>query len=47
MSAKDAIYLLEKLGLKVVVHGQGKVSRQSVLAGTPSTKGRKIELYLS
>lgn len=47
MSGKDAIYLLEKLGLKVVVHGKGKVSRQSVLAGTRVTKGRKIILHLS
>lgn len=47
MSAKDAIYLLEKLGMGVVIHGKGKVSRQSILAGTRVTKGRKIELYLS
>ncbi len=47
MSAKDAIYVLEKLGLNVIVHGKGKVSRQSILAGTKATKGRRIELYLS
>lgn len=47
MSAKDAIYVLEKLGLNVIVHGKGKVSRQSIPASTKATKGRRIELYLS
>lgn len=47
MSGKDAIYLLEELGLHVVVHGKGRVSRQSILAGTRVTKGRKIILHLA
>lgn len=47
MSGKDAIYLLEKAGLDIRVHGKGKVSRQSILAGTPVTRGRTIILHLS
>ena len=47
MSGKDAIYLLEKMGLNIQVHGKGKVSRQSILAGTPITVGRTIILHLS
>ena len=41
MSAKDALYVLEKLGLNVVLHGKGEVSRQSLSPGIKFQKGRK------
>lgn len=47
MGAKDAIYLLEKKGLKVSVEGRGKVVSQSVLEGTDALKGRTIKLILN
>ncbi len=46
MGAKDAIFLLESLGLEVHIQGRGKVVAQSVLYGTPATKGRPITLTL-
>ncbi|MCF8231789.1 MAG: transpeptidase family protein [Bacteroidales bacterium] len=47
MSAKDAVYILEKLGLNTRVYGKGHVSRQSLTPGTKIRKGRKIDIYLS
>ncbi len=46
MGAKDAVYLLERTGLRVRLHGKGKVSAQSIKAGTLVTKGAIIELTL-
>ena len=46
MNAKDAVYLLESLGLKATIKGKGRVSSQSVLPGEPIAEGRKIELQL-
>jgi cell division protein FtsI (penicillin-binding protein 3) len=47
MGVKDAVYLLEKMGLKVIVHGRGKVLQQSIPPGTRIVKGQKIELTMS
>jgi cell division protein FtsI (penicillin-binding protein 3) len=47
MGIKDAIYVLENLGLKVKIEGRGFVRSQSVLPGTRVTKGREIILKLS
>ena len=47
MGLKDAIYLLENLGLKVAVKGKGKVSTQSVSPGTVLGKGITVILELS
>ncbi|MEI2739810.1 MAG: PASTA domain-containing protein [Chitinophagaceae bacterium] len=33
MGLKDAVYLLENMGLKVAVRGRGKITMQSVSAG--------------
>lgn len=46
MGAKDAVYLLESLGLKAHVTGIGKVRNQSIPAGNTLHKGRTIELRL-
>lgn len=47
MKAKDAVYLLESLGLKVAVSGVGKVKNQSPVAGTKLIKNSTITLKLS
>lgn len=46
MSAKDAVFILENLGLKVRLNGRGTVISQSVSPDTPITKGREIVLDL-
>ncbi len=46
MGAKDAIYLLESLGLKVKLHGRGKVKSQSYAAGKSITQGSECILSL-
>lgn len=47
LGLKDAVYLLEKQGMKVVVRGRGKVFAQSVPAGTKINRGQNIVLQLS
>lgn len=47
MGAKDAVYLLESLGLKVQLVGIGKVKSQSMLAGNTLHKGKTIQLRLN
>lgn len=46
MTAKDAIYLLEKTGLKAKISGYGLVKSQSIVAGTPIIRGKVIEIKL-
>ena len=46
MGAKDAVYLLESLGLKVQLAGMGKVRSQSIMAGNTLHKGKTIHLRL-
>lgn len=46
MGAKDAVYLLEERGLKVVFSGIGKVSSQSIPHGSRIKKGQTIKLQL-
>ncbi|MEM8909047.1 MAG: PASTA domain-containing protein [Bacteroidota bacterium] len=45
MGLKDALYILENRGLKVVITGVGKVVRQSIIPGT-RVKGQTIRLTL-
>ena len=47
MGAKDAVYLLETLGLKVRLTGIGKVRSQSIPAGNTLQKGKTIQLRLN
>jgi cell division protein FtsI (penicillin-binding protein 3) len=47
MGLKDALYLLENMGVKVSIKGKGKVVTQSVLPGTGLAKGINILLELS
>ncbi|MBX2963949.1 MAG: transpeptidase family protein [Cyclobacteriaceae bacterium] len=46
MTFRDAIYLLEQSGLKVVHEGKGRVKRQSITAGTKVLKGDRIYIEL-
>ncbi len=46
MGLKDALYLLEKQGLRVIVNGKGSVVKQSIAPGTPITKGLPVVIDL-
>ncbi len=46
MGLQDAIYLLENAGLKAVVYGSGKITAQSITAGSKVNKGSQIVLDL-
>ena len=47
MTLRDAIYVLEKTGLRVVHQGKGRVSEQSLSPGTRISKGSQIHIRLS
>lgn len=47
MGLRDAISLLEKMGLRVKIQGSGKVSGQSVLPGAAIIKGQAVVLNLA
>lgn len=47
MGARDAVFLLEKSGLKVRLHGAGSVKSQSIPAGTALHEGMRCELTLN
>lgn len=46
LSARDAVYLIEDLGMHVNLHGYGTVVSQSSKAGTPVVRGGLIDLVL-
>jgi cell division protein FtsI (penicillin-binding protein 3) len=46
MNVRDAVFMLENMGLKVLVNGRGQVAWQSIRPGTPPTKNREVELKL-
>lgn len=47
MGLKDAIYLAENKGLKVIVNGRGRVISQSLPAGTAFKRGQAITIFLN
>lgn len=47
MGLKDAVYMLERLGMRVSCIGIGKVVNQSITPGTTIQKGQKINITLS
>jgi cell division protein FtsI (penicillin-binding protein 3) len=47
MTFRDALYVLEKAGLRVVYHGKGRVSEQSISPGVRFSKGSTIYVKLS
>lgn len=46
MGARDAVYMLENMGLKVTLLGRGKVMQQSLAVGSPVKRGSHCELRL-
>jgi cell division protein FtsI (penicillin-binding protein 3) len=46
MGLKDAVYLLESVGLKVKVHGRGTVKEQSIESGRQARRNQTITLTL-
>lgn len=46
LGARDAIRLLESLGLNVRLHGQGRVLKQNIPAGSKPVRGQTITLEL-
>jgi len=46
MGAKDAVYALENMGLRVNLSGQGEVYAQSLNAGEPAARGQSITIQL-
>ncbi len=46
MGAKDAIFVLKRRGINVMLHGSGSVKQQSEKPGTKITKGMSIKLTL-
>jgi len=46
MGARDALYLLESMGLQTTLSGRGKVKSQSLSEGTIVKRGAKIHILL-
>ncbi len=46
MGAKDAVYALQKAGLRVNIVGTGRVIRQSIPAGTTGASGKTVAINL-
>jgi cell division protein FtsI (penicillin-binding protein 3) len=46
MGAKDAVFILENMGLNVQVQGRGKVISQNIKPGTFARKGCSCMIYL-
>ncbi len=47
MTLRDAIYVLEKTGLRVEYQGKGRVNEQSLTPGTRISRGSRITIRLS
>ena len=47
LGLKDAIYLLENLGLKVIASGRGKVIYQSLTSDANISRGQIIIIHLN
>lgn len=46
LTAKDAVYLIENLGMHVYVRGSGRVVKQTIPAGSPVVEGALMEIVL-
>jgi len=46
LSARDAVWVIEDLGMHVLLRGSGKVVKQTVPAGSQVVNGGLIELVL-
>jgi cell division protein FtsI (penicillin-binding protein 3) len=47
MGARDAVFLLEQAGLKVILKGKGMVVRQSIAPGNLFVRGTVVVLDLA
>ena len=47
LGLRDALYLLEQAGLRVIAVGTGRVTRQSIAPGSQYAKGTQIIIHLS
>ena len=47
MGVKDAVYTLQKRGLRVRINGRGQITKQDIAPGSPATKGKTITLTAS
>lgn len=47
MGIKDAVFILEKLGLNVEINGRGSIRQQSIQAGKRISPGDKVTLTMS
>ena len=47
MGVKDAVYILENMGLDVDVRGRGTILSQSIEPGARISKGNKVVLEMS
>ena len=47
MGLKDALYVLEKMNVKVAANGKGKVKTQSIQAGSAITKNQTVKIELN
>lgn len=47
LGLRDALYLLEQAGLRVIAVGKGRVSKQSIAPGSQYAKGTQIIIHLS
>ena len=46
MGLKDAVFILENMGMNVKILGRGVIAKQSIAAGTHITKGTEIIIEL-
>jgi cell division protein FtsI (penicillin-binding protein 3) len=46
LAARDAVYLIERLGMHTSLRGRGKVVTQSIKAGTVAYRGGLVEIVL-
>jgi cell division protein FtsI (penicillin-binding protein 3) len=46
MSARDAVYLIERAGMKARIEGYGTVKTQSLKAGDPAVRGKLMKITL-
>ncbi len=47
MGFKDVVYVLENMGVKIMARGRGKVSAQSITAGTVVRKNEVVYVQLN
>ncbi len=46
LTARDAVYLIERMGMHAIIRGKGEVVSQNISAGSPAFKGGLVEIVL-